>query len=224
MRKILVLIDGYNFYHKLREFQHRFNRCVKWLNYNDLIKCYFDDYEDFEFEYFYFSAIAEFKGEDTINKHKTYIEALKNEGIKVVLRKFKEKTIFRCKCNEKCKNCNNIPDKTPIIKHEEKNTDVNIAITLIEKAINKEYEKCYIVSSDSDFNTAIKRAKEIYPQGSITLVPPPQVDNKNRKKMYFIDGIKNLTGTKPLFVSWKNILNSQFPDEYCGLKNPWKTE
>ena len=62
MRKILVLIDGYNFYHKLREFQHRFNRCVKWLNYKELIKCYFNDYDNFEFEYIYFSAIAEFKG------------------------------------------------------------------------------------------------------------------------------------------------------------------
>ena len=64
----------------------------------------------------------------------------------------------------------------------------------MEKAIKKEYDSCYILSSDSDFNTAIQRAKEVYPEGRIVMVPPPLPNNKNRRGKYFINSrINKLT-------------------------------
>lgn len=221
MKKILVLVDGFNFYHRLKDYQYKHKECVKWLSYPRLLKQYFDNYNDYEFEYIYFSALAEFRGDETVERHKTYIEALKKESMNIVLGQFKKKEIPRCKCNERCSGCTSIQDKTQLIKHEEKNTDVNIAITLVEKAIKKEYDKCYILSSDSDFNSAIKRAKEVYPEGIITLVPPPHADNKNRKTRYYINDVKQLTQTKPLFVSWQKIKLAQLPDNFEGLLNPW---
>lgn len=221
MKKILVLVDGFNFYHRLKDYQYKNKVCVKWLNYAKLIKLHFTDYDDYDFEYIYFSAKAKFRGKETTTKHETYIKALETENIKSVLGNFKKKLIPRCKCDEKCTNCSSEQDRTKLVKHEEKNTDVNIAITLVEKALLKEYDKCYILSSDSDFNTAIERAKEIHPTGIITLVPPPLSDNKNRKNKYYISGIKNLTKTNPLFVSWESIKKAQFPDTLGDLINPW---
>ena len=222
MKKILVLIDGFNFYHRLKDYQYKYKECVKWLSYPRLIMQYFDNYSDYEFEYIYFSAKADFRGDDVVQRHEKYIEALNLDNVKVVLGQFKKKEINRCKCNERCIGCKGHQDKTPLIKHEEKNTDVNIAITLLEKALKKEYDKCYILSSDSDFNSAIKRAKEVYPEGIITLVPPPLVNNKNRKQRYNINAVKELTKSKPLFVSWEKIKKAQFPDNFNGLENPWK--
>lgn len=221
MSKILVLIDGFNFYHRLKDYQSNNNVCVKWLDYKKLILSYFDDKEKNIFECIYFSAIAEHRGEACIKRHKTYIDALEKTGIKTVFGKFKIKHIPRCGCDERCKGCSSTQEKTKLTKHEEKNTDVNIAITLLEKAIKKEYDSCYILSSDSDFNTAIQRAKEVYPEGRIVMVPPPLPNNKNRRGKYFINSVIELTKSRPLFVSWEAIKKSQFPDNYEGLKNPW---
>lgn len=221
MSKILVLIDGFNFYHRLKEYQRQNSTCVKWLNYRKLIQCYFNDYKKHKFEYIYFSAIADFRGQQSQDRHETYIEALKKENIEIVLGKFKEKTMKRCNCTERCNGCATTQEKSLLIKHEEKNTDVNIAITLVEKAILKEYDSCYILSSDSDFDTAIVKAKNIYPQGRIVIVPPPLASNKSRKTPYYIQAVKKLTNSNPMFISWNNIQSSQFPNDFNGLKNPW---
>lgn len=48
MARILVLIDGFNFYHRLKDYQYRFKTCVKWLNYKSLMLSYFKDETDKE--------------------------------------------------------------------------------------------------------------------------------------------------------------------------------
>ena len=87
MARILVLIDGFNFYHRLKDYQYRFKTCVKWLNYKSLMLSYFKDETDKEnvYDFKYFSAIAEHRGEDCCSRHKIYIEALKSENIDVIL-------------------------------------------------------------------------------------------------------------------------------------------
>lgn len=225
MSKILVLIDGFNFYHRLKVFQGKYNVCVKWLDYKKLILHYFQSQNDSlnEYEFIYFSAIAEHRGISCAERHKIYIEALKSAGINIVLGKFKEKKISRCSCSEKCVNCTIRPDKTKLIKHEEKNTDVNIAITLVEKALQKSYDSCYILSSDSDFYSAIERAKQLHPKGKLILVPPPLPENSKRNRPYCIKEIKQLTGNHPLFISWNVVKKAQFPDKISqNIYNPWK--
>jgi len=228
MSKVLILIDGFNFYHRLKEFQSKFNRCVKWINYKALMLNYFKSENDINnsYEFIYFSAIAEHRGQECVDRHKLYIEALKTQNIKITLGQFKEKHIKRCSCVERCSDCNSIQDKTMLTKHEEKNTDVNIAIALVEKALLKEYDICYILSSDSDFYTAIERAKTVHPDGKIVLVPPPLVKNSSRKKPYYIKAIKEISGSNPLFISWNTIKKSQFSDiitlpDGKYLRNPW---
>ena len=221
MSNILILIDGFNFYHRLNDYEKIKKEKVKWLNYRALMECYFNDIEKNNFEYIYFSAKAYHSGDGCVQRHETYIAALEKQGIKIQLGKFKKKTIGRCKCDEKCVGCTHKIDKTPLEKHEEKNTDVNIAITLVEKAINKEYDACYILSSDSDFDSAIERAMQLNPAARIIPVPPPLVNNSKRNNPYYIENLMKLTGSKPLFISWKNIKKSQFPNNYGELKNPW---
>lgn len=84
MRKnrVLVLIDGFNYYHKLKEYQTKYNKCVKWLNYKSLAKSWLTDEDDKDsMQIFYFSAIATWRGAESVTRHRTYIKALENEGI-----------------------------------------------------------------------------------------------------------------------------------------------
>lgn len=50
MRKnrVLVLIDGFNYYHKLKEYQTKYNKCVKWLNYKSLAESWLTEDDDKE--------------------------------------------------------------------------------------------------------------------------------------------------------------------------------
>mgnify|MGYP002623944691 CR=1 FL=1 len=138
--KVLVLIDGFNYYHKLKEYQDKYNKCVKWLNYRSLVGSWLYEDDDKEsMEMYYFSAIATWRGMESALRHKTYIKALESQNINVVLGEFKQKKTHRCKDNEKCLNCTCSPERKKLIRHEEKNSDVNLAITLVEKSIKKEF-------------------------------------------------------------------------------------
>ncbi|MBQ2175135.1 MAG: NYN domain-containing protein, partial [Alphaproteobacteria bacterium] len=72
----------------------------------------------------HFSAIANWHPDNTkVQKHKQYIERLRKENIIPVLGKFKEKDIHCKLCGKNFKS------------HEEKRTDVNIALKIVSEAV-----------------------------------------------------------------------------------------
>ena len=211
-KRILVLIDGFNYYHKLTLYQKRHNVCVKWLDYMSLLKAAIKSHlgtDNFELDVVFFTAIAHHRKKDSQQRHKLYIKALIKSGIKVVLGEFKEKYIFPCRdCTQKR------PDEK-ILKHEEKHTDVNVAITLLEKAMTNSFDRAYLLSEDNDYVPVVKRVKELYPEKEIIICPPPQ-------KNYCVHSLLQASGEVDFYrFRWKQIKYFQFPDEYNGLKNPW---
>lgn len=222
--KILVLIDGYNYYHKLKEYQAKYSKCVKWLDYRSLVESWLGDDDDKDsVEIFYFSAIANWRGTSSVLKHKTYIKALQTRDIKIILGEFKQKKTHRCNDNEKCLNCTCNPEHKKLIRHEEKNSDVNLAITLIEKSIKKEFDKCFILSADNDFATAITKARELNHKAKIIIQPPPLAQKRLvSKRDYAIDNLENCAGNKALLTNFYTIMKYQFPDKIQDIENPWK--
>lgn len=222
--RILVLIDGYNYYHKLKEYQNKFNVCTKWLNYKSLVDSWLNEDDDKEnAKIYYFTAIAQWRGADSVIKHKTYIKALETQGIIPIYGEFKEKRTHRCKNNEQCINCTCTPDKNKLIRHEEKNSDVNLAITLIEKTLKNEFDKCFILSADNDFASAIKRAKELRRDKKFIIQPPPlAIKRKMKKRDYTIDNLENCSGSPALLTNFYTIIKHQFQNKIGELINPWK--
>lgn len=210
--KVLALIDGFNYFHKLDKYQKNNNICVKWLDYRTLIynavKNY-RKYDCFDIEIIYFSAIAHHRRKEAVEKHKTYINALKKTGINVVLGEFKEKYV------DICPDCQQKNSSKKLLKHEEKHTDVNIAITILEKAFKDEFDDAYLLSEDNDYVPVVKKVKELFPHKSITICPPPQ-------KKYFVDSLVRASKESDAYrFKWGQIKNSQFPNEFEGLQNPW---
>lgn len=214
-KKILALVDGFNYYHKLARYQKHQKVCVKWLDYKSLLTAAIKSHlrsEDFELEVIFFSAIAKHRSPESQVRHKTYIKALKKSGVKVVLGEFKEKYIYPCKdCKQKQSN-------EKILKHEEKHTDVNVAITLLEKAMTNSFDRAYLLSEDNDYVPVVNRVKELYPEKEIIICPPPQ-------KYYCVHNLLSVSGEDDFYrFRWNQIKHFQFADEYYDLINPWEVK
>ena len=87
--------------------------------------------------------------------------AQESEGVKVTFGKFKEKLV---ECKATCK------ATFPI--WQEKQTDVNIAVRMVELARQNAYDKALIVSGDSDLIPAIKLIQEIWPEKQVAVIVP----------------------------------------------------
>ncbi|OHD71026.1 MAG: hypothetical protein A2W19_08415 [Spirochaetes bacterium RBG_16_49_21] len=156
MTRIAFFIDGFNLYHSLDD--NKSYHKYKWLNLarlsNNLIKK-----SDTITKIYYFTALAHWD-QKKVAKHKLLIRALELQGVEIVYGKFKmrDKTCFKCGHTYR--------------SHEEKQTDVNIAITLFSSAINDVYDKAIILSGDSDLIPAIKAVKNTFPAKNIGVAIP----------------------------------------------------
>jgi uncharacterized LabA/DUF88 family protein len=92
--------------------------------------------------------------------HKKYIKALRSVGVEVVRGRFKNKT-FKCHhCLKEYKS------------HEEKQTDVNIAVQVVADAAIDKFDKAVIVSSDSDLIPVIKTIHRLKPEKEVGIMFP----------------------------------------------------
>lgn len=160
MARVSVLVDGFNLYHSIDgaipgnpEFKK-----YKWLNLKKLSQLFLTKKDTLESVH-YFTALAHWKP-DTVQRHKTYIRALETTGVQVVYGNFKPKQIYCHKCG------------TFINKHEEKQTDVNIAVHLQRMAYEGTFDTAIIVSGDSDLVPPIKFVKSAFPSKKIGVLIP----------------------------------------------------
>ena len=166
--------------------------------------------DDFDIEVIFFSALARHRSIESQLRHKTYLKALKLSGVKVVLGEFKEKYIAPCS------DCKQKRSDEKILKHEEKHTDVNVAITLLEYAFKDKFDRAYLLSGDSDYVPVVKRVKELFPEKEIIISPPPQ-------KNYCVHALVSASGETSFYrFKWNQIRHFQFADGFNGLINPWK--
>jgi uncharacterized LabA/DUF88 family protein len=157
-------------YHSIKRLSDKdikFKDC-KWLNLQALCSRYIDPKNEELTSIKYFTALS-WKSAARI-KQQICINALLYQcgtNIDIIYGKFKQKQKW-------CSLC-----KQNFISHEEKLTDVNIAIYMFENALKNNFDEAVIISADSDLIPAINRVKAIFPDKTISLLPPcgnPAVD------------------------------------------------
>jgi uncharacterized LabA/DUF88 family protein len=156
MANISVFVDGFNLYHSLAD--NEVYSKYKWLDISKLIKTFVSE-KKHVIRIYYFTSFTEWDTEK-MSRHQTFIKALESTGIKIIYGKFK-------KITRKCRNC-----KTLYQTYEEKRTDVNIAVSILRKAKENEYDRAIILSGDSDLIPSVENVKEIYPEKRIGLLIP----------------------------------------------------
>jgi len=172
MARLFFFVDGFNLYHALDHFagagdHHRYHQ-YKWLSLTSLAKCFLrrhDALAGIE----YFTTLATWDA-SKVAKHRSFIRAQENEGVVVVYGKFKRK-------DRRCPKCGALSATV-----EEKQTDVNIAIRLLQGALHDSYDRAVIVSGDTDLLPAIGAVHATFPGKQVGVVIPIGRSSEDMRK------------------------------------------
>jgi len=125
---------------------------------------------------YYFSALAthiEAVDPDVTVRHRRFIKCLEDTGVKVELSRFKPRQV---KCPEP--KCGKI-----FFKHEEKETDVAIAVKLLEVFLRNECDTAVLVTGDTDLAPAVRTAMSLFPNKRVLFAFPYHRKNKELSKL-----------------------------------------
>ena len=185
--KTTAFIDGLNLYHSLP-------KQYTWLDLKKLCQ-FFLKKSDTLTDIYYFTTLAHWN-DGKVKRHKKYIKALETADVKVIYGNFKRVT-------RKCRNCFK-EYKT----FEEKETDVNVALHLLNSAYQNQFDKFLLLTADSDLIPAIKMIAEYFPnKESHILLPINARSSEDLRNNYNTSKIKE-----------KHLKNSLFP-KTIHLKN-----
>jgi len=163
MCRVVAYVDGFNLYHAICRLNKPY---LKWCNIRKLVNFYLQEKEVLTGMRFY-TAFPRFYDGGVQNRFNKYVNALATTGVEIVYGKFKKKDL-----QIKVENANKT--KSVVIRykrHEEKQSDVNLAMDLVEGVCMNEYDKAVVVSGDSDFLRVIERV--LKKDKKILLLQPP---------------------------------------------------
>lgn len=166
MRRVSFLVDGFNLYHSLKQASHTLGGAgTRWLDLRALCSLYraqIGGGAEVE-EVYYFTSPADHMepyAPGTIERHNAYLRALRATGVVVELGKFKEK-------RRRCMTCGH-----QMLMHEEKETDVAIAVRLLELFWAGKCDAVALISGDSDLSPAIREATRSFPERDVYCLFP----------------------------------------------------
>jgi uncharacterized LabA/DUF88 family protein len=157
MKRVQCYVDGFNLYHAIDNLNINH---LKWVDLRSLATAFIKPSKEILTDVFYFTAYATWRPESMI-KHREYIKALETRKITPVLGHFKKKPM-------RCNSC-----KATWESREEKASDVNFAIKLIEQAHKDCFDHALIVTADSDQCPAIQMILDSFPEKEFTILTPP---------------------------------------------------
>ena len=200
MRKVIVYIDGLNLYYSLLK-----NTNYKWLDLQRLFEVLFisPDYEIKTIKYF--TSKVHDKPPGTSERQQQYLNALdaycpKVEIIKGKFTKYREVNLPLAE---------NPKQKTTVLKTEEKQTDVNLAIHLVNDAWLNAYDCAVVISQDSDFIPAVQMVTTMKNKKEICI--PKFKGTKIIRDLHRFSSIKRT-------ISEDVLQKHQLPDEIPNTK------
>ncbi len=187
--RVVVFIDGFNLYHAIAK--NPSLKQFKWYNLRKLADQFIDPSKQCITEVFYFSAYCHWNN-DKVARHKIYISFLKRFGVSTILGNFSqvEKTFLGKKMRILSINPFFLkwlqflfPIRIRYQTFEEKQTDVNIAVKIVEYGFRDFYDHVFLISGDSDLVSAVKTIKKRFPEKLFTSILPPKSKGKIIQKV-----------------------------------------
>lgn len=165
MQKVIAYIDGFNLFFGLRAkgWQRYY-----WLNPAALARNLLKPGQYLvEVNYFTTRISANPRDPEKHLRQQDYLEAIEaTPGIRMHFGHYLSKP-------KQCHRCH-----ATWTHHEEKMTDVQIAVQLLADAIDGRYDTALLVSADSDLTPPVAAVKARYPDKRIVMVCPPQRQSK----------------------------------------------
>lgn len=182
-KRVIAYIDGFNLYYGIRAASRDsdrlwlinggdpsqcLGRSLYWLDVRKLVLSQLQKHQELA-AIKYFSAPRIVPKRVVVNpdefvesneRQRLYLEGIRTLAqVEVVLGWYAEKDPWRCECGI----------QTPVF--EEKVTDVNIAVHLLEDAYHDRYDQAMVLSADADLVPAVQAAKRAGKE--VILVLPP---------------------------------------------------
>jgi uncharacterized LabA/DUF88 family protein len=157
MERVIVYIDGFNFYFGLKE---KGWKRYYWLNLQKLAENLIKPGQKLLITKYFTSRIS--LPPDKQKRQSIFIEALETlDDFQIFYGTYLINDIECLRCG------NRFP------KPSEKMTDVNIATELLSDAFLDKFDKAILISADSDLSAPIKKLKELFPGKKIIVAFPP---------------------------------------------------
>ena len=220
----IVYIDGFNLYHSLK------NTPYKWLNIEKLIQSVLDSSLNKIIKIKYFTANTPFS--ESAQRQDLYLRVVNTlQKVEIVYGKFKKRHIKIIKSYvdtlsilkgdvQQIKHIKNVL-RTNIVqfyKHEEKETDVNIATHIIYDCCKENIDSIVLLSNDTDLKLPLWFARKKLRKKVIVITP---IENKKGS----IAPMKahrdlQIISNKTLSLTESDLRNSQFPNIVDGISKP----
>ncbi len=196
----IVYIDGFNLYYgAVKGTPHKWldlARLFRLLRPNDDIRCIR-----------YFTAMVE---GSTRTNQETYLKALATTPlVQPVFGKFKCKRV-RC-MHPQCR----YPGDRLFETREEKHTDVNIAVYMLDDAYQGACDQIVLVSGDSDLVPAVKMVRVRFPAKRIFLYIPAQ--HPSRRFASELSSVSHRHNVLPLNLLQHAQFADPLPDGHGGM-------
>ncbi len=189
MSRVMVYVDGFNLYFGLKS---RGWRRFYWLDLNRLAVNLLQPRQRLVGVRYFTARISARRGNP--NKHKrqaTFLEALETlPNLHIHYGHYLAK-------QTRCFGCGATWDT-----HEEKMTDVNIAVELLGDAQDDRFDTAIIVSGDSDLTTPMNAVRQTYPGNRVIVAFPPDRNSVQLRN----------ASTAAFRIGRKKFKDSQFPD------------
>jgi uncharacterized LabA/DUF88 family protein len=185
--RVAAYVDGFNLYFGLKD---KYRRRYLWLDLQALATGLLRPGQTLT-QVSYFTARIRGQPESR-RRQSDYLDALAVHSplVTVVDGRFQAKT-------HGCRSCGDT-----WVAYEEKETDVSIAIALLEDSILDRYDMALLVSADSDLCPAVRAAKRLRPDKRIVAAFPPGRHSADLKRT--VDGF--------LSIGRDKVSQAQLPD------------
>jgi len=173
VNRVVFLVDGFNLYHSLVQARKDSGgETAKWLDLRALCSSYIPlagqlagAHAGLE-RIYYFSAIPTHRSQGKVERHTLYMRCLRATGINVQLARFKRKDIL-------CPLCSGM-----FYRHEEKETDVAMAVRLFEMCHCDEADTVVLMTGDTDLAPVVRTCKRLFPEKLILFAFPYRRSNR----------------------------------------------
>lgn len=157
-QRVITYIDGYNLYHGLLDARLQNSR---WLDLAQLGRSLLTSDQQLALTRYFTTRV---KGNpDKARRQARYIEALQTrEHIEIDYGHFLSKTVSCYTCGRRW------------VQNEEKKTDVNIAVRMLEDAYDDRFDTAVVISGDSDLTAPIQAVQRRFHGKRVLVAFPPK--------------------------------------------------
>lgn len=191
MSSLIVYVDGFNLYHGLKD---QFGRRMLWLDLVELSRSLRPRSSLVQVRYFTAPVLDEPPAASRQGRYQHALLAQNPGLVDIVQGRYQKKPM-------KCRKCGAL-----WTHYEEKETDVNIATSLVADAARRLSDSALIVSADSDLTPAVKAARTLSPKLFVAAAFPPKRYSSELKKLM----------PSSFHISPAKIRQSQLPETVQG--------